>query len=135
MKKRQIITVFMIFLIILLGLATRTSFAYHLMPAFLAKGLGDALWAAMFYLIFRIFAPSLSILKLASITILFSWIIECSQMLNWSWLMTLRETPLRYLLGQGFHVEDLFCYVVGVMFGVIFNLVINKISIDKRRFE
>lgn len=126
MKKRKMIIVLIIFLIILFGLATRTSFAYQIMPAFLTKGVGDALWATMFYLIFRFLCPSLSIGKLSFITIMFSWIIECSQLLQWSWLMTLRETPLRYVLGQGFHMEDLFWYVLGVLFGVVIDIVIEK---------
>lgn len=102
-----------IMIIIILGLATRTSIAFQIMPVWLAKGLGDALWSTMFYMIFLFIAPRMKVMRLIVITIVFSWLIEFSQILQIEWLMNLRDTPLRYLLGQGFHWEDLGFYVIG----------------------
>lgn len=45
--------------------------------------------------------------------------IEFSQMIDVAWLNALRQTPLRLLLGQGFLMSDLLCYVVGAVLAFV----------------
>lgn len=67
----------------------------------------------MMYGIFALLFPHARVKTLFIATLLFSYLIECSQLLDYDWLNTLRTTPLRYLLGQGFVWSDLVCYSIG----------------------
>lgn len=104
---------------ILLGLLSRSSLA--LPSIFLTYG-GDTLWALMFYFIFACCFPKQSIAKLAVLTLLFSYLIECSQLIDNTFMNAARQGVLRYLLGQGFVWSDLLCYTMGVSVGVILEL-------------
>ena len=108
-----------ILVLICLGLFTRSRYC----PAsFFQEYGGDILWASMMYFIFAFIFPKQSIMKLAITTTLFAYLIECSQLIDVAWLNALRQTPLRYLLGQGFVWSDLLCYTIGVGLAVIVEL-------------
>lgn len=110
-KRNRYVLGIVLILIIALGLLSRSTST--LLPAFFVQYGGDTLWASMMYIIFSIGMPKLKIQYLFIITILFSFMIEFSQMLTFPWLVKLRATPLRYLLGQGFVWSDLLCYTIG----------------------
>lgn len=74
---------------------------------------GDVLWAGMVYFLLAFCFPNKKIHTLIWITLGFSYIIECSQLWDVSWLVYARSTPLRYVLGQGFVWSDLVCYTIG----------------------
>ena len=99
-----------IILCILLGLASRSSLP---LPSIYKEYGGDVLWSAMFYFIFAFVQPNTNGKTLLVLTVLFSFLIEFSQMIDVDWLNAARQTPLRYLLGQGFQTSDLICYVIG----------------------
>lgn len=98
---------------VILGLLSRTSFA-SICTLYQVYG-GDVLWASMMYFVFAFLFENRKRKHLVVLTLAFSLIIECSQILQWDLLVYLRSTPLRYLLGQGFVWSDLICYVIGVM--------------------
>lgn len=108
-RKRGILLLY-VGIVILLGLSTRKLSIY---PAFIQSYGGDVLWAMMMYGIFALFRPKASIRHLFLTTLVFSWLIEASQLLSFSWLVALRATPLYYILGQGFVWSDLVCYTIG----------------------
>lgn len=102
------------FLIILLGLASREY--GDTLPEFIAEYAGDTLWAAMVYLGIRFLFPSVSILKTAAISLLFSYCIETSQLYQADWANIIRCTKLGGLIfGHGFLWSDMICYTVGVL--------------------
>lgn len=103
-----------IILCILLGLLSRSSLP---LPCLFQEYGGDVLWSTMFYFIFAWIKPDCGRKQLLLITIGFSFLIEFSQMINVDWLNAARQTPFRYLLGQGFQLSDLWCYIVGSMMG------------------
>ena len=105
-------------LVILLGLASR---AYpFLVPAVLGKYPGDALWALMVLLGIAFLRPGLRPLRLAVLTLSFSWLIEFSQLYQAPWIHSIRATRVGHLaLGSGFHAADLLAYAVGVVAGLI----------------
>lgn len=78
------------FVIILAGLASRKY--GNALPKFIAEYIGDTLWAAMVYWGLRFLFPSASILKVAAISLLFSYCIEISQLYQVDWRMPY-ETP------------------------------------------
>lgn len=114
MKYRRWIYLAVAFVIILAGLASRRY--GDLLPGFIAEYSGDTLWAAMVYFGLRFLAPSVSLLKAAAISLLFSFCIEISQLYQADWANTVRNTTLGALIfGHGFLWSDMICYTAGVV--------------------
>lgn len=99
------------FVIILAGLASRKY--GNALPKFIAEYIGDTLWAAMVYWGLRFLFPSASILKVAAISLQFSYCIEISQLYQVDWANAIRNTTLGALVfGHGFFMvgyDMLYC--------------------------
>ena len=109
---------FWIIFVIALGLASRRFSVF--LPPFIATYAGDTLWALMVFLLFGWMFPAMATRRVALIALLFSVIIEISQLYSPPWLVYLRNLPLGALiLGRGFLWSDLICYAIGIGFGVI----------------
>ncbi|WP_300701609.1 DUF2809 domain-containing protein [Bacteroides sp.] len=114
MKYKRLIYLVVTFLIIILGLASRKY--GDMLPEFPAEYSGDTLWAAMVYFGLRFLFPSVSILKAAAISLLFSYCIEISQLYQADWANSVRNTTLGALIfGHGFLWSDMVCYTVGIL--------------------
>jgi hypothetical protein len=99
------------------GLASR-AWGRHL-PWWLAKNLGDALYATMVFWGFGVLAPRARTWRVALAALAFCFAIELSQAYHAPWIDGVRATtPGRLVLGQGFHAFDLVCYVLGVALAV-----------------
>jgi hypothetical protein len=99
------------------GLASR-AWSRHL-PWWLAKNLGDALYATMVFWGFGFLAPRARTSRMALAAVAFCFAIELSQAYHAPWIDGVRATtPGRLVLGQGFHAFDLICYVLGVALAV-----------------
>lgn len=97
----------------LIGLASRR---YTESGDFIHDYLGDAIWAGMIYLGFKMFFPTLSAQKAAFLSLFFTYSIEISQLCQAAWLNALRHTTLGGLvLGFGFLWSDLVMYFLGIM--------------------
>lgn len=100
-----------------LGLASRECARY--LPWWLAKNLGDGLYATMVFWGFGFLALRARTSRVALAAVAFCVAIELSQLYHAPWIDAVRETtPGRLVLGQGFHAFDLVCYVAGVALGV-----------------
>lgn len=109
-RKRKI--VFLLFCVcIAFGFMSRMPLP---LPSLFQQFGGDVLWAAMIYFGLAFLAPACPAKRLLMTTLLFSYLVEASQLLQWDWLVYLRTTPLHYILGQGFLWSDLLCYTIGV---------------------
>ncbi|MEC0126089.1 DUF2809 domain-containing protein [Paenibacillus pabuli] len=88
----------------------------ELLPYFVHEHFGDALWAGMIYFGMRMVWIKRSKELALIVSLIFSWAIECSQMIQTSWLNDVRSTMLGALiLGHGFLVMDLLRYAVGIL--------------------
>lgn len=98
------------------GLASR-QFPW-LLPSWLGKFPGDALWALMVYLGVAWLAPRARPLRVAAVALAVCWLVEASQLYRTPWLDALRATTLGHLaLGSTFVWLDLLAYAVGVAAG------------------
>lgn len=101
---------------IAVGLATRKF--PGLLPTFLGKYPGDALWATMVYFLWGLVLPKASVARVAALALATSWIVEFSQLVQVPWLVALRSTTIGHLvLGSTFHAPDLVAYAVGIGLG------------------
>lgn len=88
------------------------------LPHFVAIYAGDTLWALLVYWILRLISPHQSSVRAAVLAIVFAFGIELSQLYQADWIEAVRRTRLGGLvLGYGFKISDLFCYMVGVALG------------------
>ncbi len=129
MKRRnRVIYLCMIIIVIMSGIASR-KFSYEL-PEFIAKYSGDTLWALMVFFIFGFVFLHFSTFRVALIALIFSLLIELSQLYHVQWINTIRNTKIGGLiLGYGFLWSDLVCYTAGIIIGgFLEKLFINKIG-------
>jgi hypothetical protein len=101
-----------------LGIGSRR-FAQSL-PGFVAAYAGDTLWALAACLGIGLILPRFSTWRVAVLALLFSLLIEVSQLYHALWIDSIRRTTLGGLvLGFDFVPSDLACYSVGVGVGKI----------------
>jgi hypothetical protein len=97
------------------------------LPAFIAAYAGDTLWALVAFLGLGLFLPRTSTRHVGLLAIVFSVMIEVSQLYDAPWINAIRQTTLGGLiLGFGFLWSDLTCYVVGVGLGVLIEVGYNS---------
>jgi hypothetical protein len=99
--------------IVILGLATRPLKYYS---EFVGSALGDALYAALIYILIGIawprLRPSLTLIAATSLT----WLVEVSQLWHTAWFDAVRQTTLGALaLGGTFSFGDLGWYLLGTV--------------------
>jgi hypothetical protein len=87
-----------------------------IMPPFLRKYGGDALWAALVFALMRACRPSAAIAASAAMAFGFSVAVELSQLFHAPWIETLRGFRLgRLVLGSTFSPPDILAYAVGIL--------------------
>jgi len=100
-----------------LGILSR-KFSY-LLPNFINTYLGDAIWAAMIYVMMAFVFSNKLPKKIAVFSLLSCYAIEVSQLYQAPWINAIRNTTLGALvLGSGFLWSDMFAYAFGI--GVAF---------------
>ena len=114
MQRNRKIYLLLIPFVMGLGILSR-KFSY-LLPEIINTYLGDAIWAAMIYVMMAfVFANKLS-KQIAVLSLLFCYAIELSQLYQAPWINAIRKTTLGALvLGSGFLWSDLLAYALGVV--------------------
>ncbi len=124
-RNMRISYVIAVIITILLGLSSR-QFGY-LLPAFLARNTGDALWAMMVYFGFRFFLVKKNQLLVILLSFFFSFGIEFSQLYQAVWINQIRSTVLGALiLGKGFLIVDLIRYAAGIFIAAVLDKITRK---------
>ena len=124
-KRNRLFYLLMIFIVICLGLLSRKITNY--IPDIFDLFLGDSLWALMIYLFIRMLFKNWTTNKVVLTGILFCFIIEFSQLYHDDCIDMIRRTTLGGLiLGYGFLWSDLVAYLLGIGFGIIIDLIIEK---------
>src|SRR5205085_7371997 len=106
---------FLFFVTVIFGLLSRY---FHVIPLFI----GDILWALMVYFIVRFLFVNKTLQFAVVSSLLFSYVIEFSQLYQAAWINQLRRTWLGHMVfGAGFLWSDLLCYTAGVALGLLFD--------------
>ena len=101
-------------LVIPLGLSTRSAAVPW--PAFVVEHGGDALYASMAYLGFRMLRPGARPVAALGLALAACYAIELLQLYQAPWMQALRKTlPGRLVLGSGFLWLDFVRYTVGAL--------------------
>lgn len=111
-----------------LGLASRR----WPLPGLLAEHAGDALYTVAVFWSLALIAPAMVGPRIGGLAFLASAAVEFAQLLQWPWLLELRQNRLAALvLGQGFQWVDLAAYAVGAMLAIGF----DALLLFSRRFR
>ena len=115
MRRKRLIYFSLLIIVIFAGLSSRSYPDFF--PHFFAEYLGDTLWTVAVYFSICLIFPSIKIRDVFFISLVFSYLIEVSQLYHAPWIDTLRANPIAGLiLGYGFLWRDLVCYTVGALF-------------------
>ena len=108
-QRKILVSLIGIIVLIPLGLYSR-----HL--KWIPEETGDALWTMMVFCLWRIILVKQSLRLVAIISLTHSFLVEFSQILRWSWLVSFRSTFIGHMmLGQGFLWTDLLAYLIGIL--------------------
>ena len=112
-----------IIITICLGLFSRLEF----IPEFIYPYLGDMLYSILLFFIVGFICTRFSSVKVAIISLSICCAIEVSQFYQADWINEIRNFKLGGLiLGYGFLWSDIFSYLVGTIFGYVFERSIYK---------
>ena len=124
---RRVVYFIITAVVMLMGLLSR-KFMF-IFPSSIAPFVGDMFWAMMVYYGFRFLLPKLELLKSFNIALIFSFIIEISQLYQSDWINTIRKTTIGGLvLGHGFLWMDLISYSIGIIIAVTIDKALNHIK-------
>ncbi|OAB32181.1 ribosomal maturation YjgA family protein [Paenibacillus macquariensis] len=116
--RNRVVYIIVFFMVIILGISSR-SFT-DVLPVFVSRHFGDALWASMVYFGCRILFLKQRLLVSVCLSIVFSYSIEFSQLYQADWINAIRSTLLGALiLGKGFLGIDLIRYTVGIVISFV----------------
>jgi NO-binding membrane sensor protein with MHYT domain len=122
MQRNRKIYLLLIPFVMGLGILSR-KFSY-LLPDLVNTYLGDAIWAAMIYVMMAfVFANKLS-KQIAVFSLLFCYAIELSQLYQAPWINAIRSNTLGALvLGSGFLWSDLLAYAIGILSATLLEMI------------
>lgn len=122
--KSKVIYCSAVLLAVMLGLGTR---AYgDQLPHFVSVHFGDAIWAGMIYLAFRVLLTRHPLWLSLVLSLGFSFGIEFSQLYQADWIIHVRSTTAGGLvLGQGFLWIDLVRYTAGILFCYVIDQILQ----------
>lgn len=127
LKRNKLLYLLLTIIVMLLGLLSRK---IEGLPEIISLYSGDILWALMVFLLFAFLFNKKSTIFIISWAIIFSYSIEISQLYHAPWIDSIRNTTLGGLiLGFGFLWSDLVCYTIGIIIGIIIDIIINKTNI------
>ena len=127
MKRNRLLYLILTIIVMVLGLLSRKISG---LPKIIELYSGDILWALMVFLLFAFLFNKKSTIFIISWAIIFSYSIEISQLYHAPWIDSIRNTALGGLiLGFGFLWSDLVCYTIGIIIGIIIDIMINKTNI------
>jgi len=116
---------FTVVVLITLGISSRKFSSY--LPFFIADNSGDMLWASMVYFGFRCLFMNKSLPWAFAGSLIFSFLIEFSQLYQVDWINIIRNTTWGALiLGKGFLLVDLIRYFLGITTSYLADLFILK---------
>jgi hypothetical protein len=99
----------------------------EVLPVFISEYTGDTMWATAVFLFFRFLFPKHKVFVSASLAMIFSILIELSQLYRTVWLDSIRNTIIGGLIiGFGFLWSDFICYLCGIVLGIIIDFFIRK---------
>lgn len=125
MLRNRIIYFFIILILIISGILSRQISSPF--SDWSGKYPGDVIWTMIVFFITGFILKNKSSFSIAVISLLVSFIIEFSQLYHALWIDKIRSFQLGgWILGIGFHWQDLICYLAGILLCVLIEKIFKK---------
>lgn len=125
-NRSRFLQVLFLIIVVTAGLASRKY--PQLLPACLGKYPGDALWALAAFVLWGLILPRATTMIIALLAFLTSFLDEISQLYHAPWIDAIRNTTAGHvILGYSFSWYDTLAYAVGVLLGIIIEIVILRV--------
>ena len=99
------------------------------LPGWYVQYFGDYLWAMLVFFVFALALQRISTLKVAILTLLFTYFIELAQLFHPPWLEYLRSIKvLALILGFTFLWSDITAYTLGILTGALIDYLLIRNS-------
>ena len=126
-RKKQVL---LVIITMILGLGSRK--LPEMFPGFIVHYLGDTLWSLMVFFMIGFIWPRKNSIHVGILSVVFSYFIELSQLYHAPWINSIRHTTLGGLiLGYGFLWSDIICYTVGIIFGIVIEMLFSNRNSEK----
>lgn len=120
MKTRRHARIYVLIMLVITALGLPARMIQDQLPRWYVQYFGDYLWAMLLFFVFALILQKTSTLKVATVTLLFTYSIEVSQLFHPQWLEALRSIKVfALILGYGFLWSDLVAYTLGISTGVL----------------
>lgn len=97
------------------------------LPGWYVQYFGDYLWAMLVFFVFALALQRISTLKVAILTLLFTYFIELAQLFHPPWLEYLRSIKvLALILGFTFLWSDIAAYTLGILTGALIDYLLIR---------
>ena len=120
MKTKRDTRIYLLIMFVITAFGLPARIVQDQLPTWYVLYFGDYLWAMLLFFIFALTLRNMSTFKVAITTLLFTYIIEISQLFHPQWLDYLRSIKLFALvLGYGFLWSDIVAYTFGIFTGAL----------------
>jgi hypothetical protein len=120
MNTRRDLRIYLLIMAVIIAFGLPARIIHGQLPTWYTLYFGDYLWAMLLFFLFALTLRTMSTFKVAVITLLFTYLIEISQLFHPGWLEYLRSIKLFALvLGYGFLWSDIAAYTLGIFTGAL----------------
>ena len=120
MKTKRDTRIYLLIMFVITAFGLPARIVQDQLPTWYVLYFGDYLWAMLLFFVFALVLRNMSTFKVAITTLLFTYIIEISQLFHPQWLDYLRSMKLCALvLGYGFLWSDIVAYTLGISTGAL----------------
>lgn len=127
---KRSVKILLALILIIIGILTKHYSGPY--SGFVNNHLGGIIYVVFWILLFSIIFPDYPLFKLVFLVLLFTCLIEFTQIIQNPFLSHLREYFIfRAIFGSTFNAIDYLYYIVGAIAGFIISLILNRIGQKK----
>ena len=120
MKMRRCTRIYLPIMVVITVFGLPARMIQEQLPQWYVQYFGDYLWAMLLFFGFALILQKVSTFKVATLTLLFTYIIEVTQLFHPQWLEYLRSITLfALILGFTFLWSDIVAYTLGISTGAL----------------
>jgi hypothetical protein len=120
MKTGRPARIYLLIMVVIIAFGLPARMIQDQLPTWYVMYFGDYLWAMLLFFVFALTLQTISTLKVAVVTLVFTYFIEISQLFHPNWLEYLRSIKLFALvLGYSFLWSDIAAYTFGIATGAL----------------
>ena len=127
MKTKRYLRIYLPIMLVITAFGLPARMIQDRLPGWYVQYFGDYLWAMLVFFVFALALQRISTLKVAILTLLFTYFIELTQLFHPPWLEYLRSIKvLALILGFTFLWSDIAAYTLGILTGALIDYLLIR---------